>query len=213
MEKNIEDLMASVSFMSSQFDIFSEKINNVISELKIIKLENEKIVSVNKRLSEEVTILKYKIDVIEQQNLGTTVDITGIPKSQNESCTSIIEKIGKITNTELNVIEAYRINSTASKQNIKVARLATPEMRKNLIRNVKSVKVTTDMISSNWHKEKVFINERLTKFKRTLFSQTRLATKSKQYKFVWLSNADILVRKNENSNIIKIRSSEDVDKL
>lgn len=84
-------------------------------------------------------------------------------------------------------------------------------MRKTLIRNVKSLKVTTDMINNKWAKEKVFINERLTKFKRMLFSQTRLVAKSKQYKFIWLSNSDILVRKNENSNIIKIRSPEDVE--
>jgi len=66
-----------------------------------------------------------------------------------------------------------------------VARLTSLEMRKNLIRNVKSLKVTTDMIISNWAKEKVFINERLTKFKMMLFSQTRLGAKSKQYKFIW----------------------------
>lgn len=86
-------------------------------------------------------------------------------------------------------------------------------MRKNLIRNVKSLKVTADMVNSKWAEDKVFINERLTKFKRMLFSQTRLAAKSKQYKFIWISNSDILVRKNENSNIIKIRSSDDVYKL
>jgi len=75
------------------------------------------------------------------------------------------------------------------------------------------LKVTADMVNSKWAKDKVFINERLTKFKRMLFSQIRLAAQSKQYKFIWISNSDILVRKNENSNIIKIRSSEDVDKL
>jgi len=94
-----------------------------------------------------------------------------------------------------------------------VARLTTLEMRKNLIHNVKSLKVTADMMSSKWAKEKVFINERLTKLKRMLFSQTRLAAKSKKYKFLWLFNSDILVRKNENENIIKFRSSNDIEKL
>ena len=86
-----------------------------------------------------------------------------------------------------------------------MARLTSLEMRKNVILNVKSLKKTTDMINSKWANEKVFINERLTKFKRMLFSQKRLAAKSKQYKFMWLPNSDILVRKNENSNIVKIR--------
>ncbi|KAF0705319.1 PHD domain-containing protein [Aphis craccivora] len=86
-------------------------------------------------------------------------------------------------------------------------------MRKNLIRNVKSVKLTTDKISNSWQKENIYINERLTKLKRTLFYQVKSAAKEKDYKFVWLSNADILVRKNESTKIIKIKSSQDIFNL
>jgi len=194
MEKNIEE---SVSFMSSKFDVFSNKIDYLVSELKNIKIVNEKIITENKRLSDEVVVLKYKIDKIEQHNLGITVGITGIPKTTNENCVLIVEEIGKKTNTELKVLEANKINFFNSKQNIILAKLNTLDMRKNLIRNVKSMKLTTDKIYNKWPVEKVFVNERLTKSKRALFAQTRSAAKDKQYKFVWLSNADILVRKDE----------------
>jgi len=70
MEKNIEELMISVSFMSSQLDNFNNKIDTIVSELKIMKLVNEKIIAENKRLSDEVYILKSKIEEIEQHNLG-----------------------------------------------------------------------------------------------------------------------------------------------
>jgi hypothetical protein len=87
-------------------------------------------------------------------------------------------------------------------------------MRKNLILNVKSVKLTTDRISNSWQKENIYINERLMKLKRTLFYQVKIAAKEKDYKFVWLlDNADILVRNNENTKIIKIQSPQDIIKL
>lgn len=79
LENNIEELMKSVSFMSEQFDNFSTKLDNVIMELKNMKIENDKVKSKNIHLSEEVIVLKSKIDDIEQINLGITVDITGIP--------------------------------------------------------------------------------------------------------------------------------------
>ena len=66
-------------------------------------------------------------------------------------------------------------------------------MRKNLIRNVKSNKFTTDKISNGLPKDNIYVNERLTKHRRTLFYQTKVAAIAKEYKFVWLSNADILV--------------------
>lgn len=207
MEKNIEELMKSVSFMSAQFDNFSNKLDNVIIEIKNIKIENEKIITENKRLSEEVETLKSKIDEIEQYNLGISVDITGIPKTLNENCKQIVEEIGKKTNTEIDVIEAHRINTSISKRNVIVAKLATLEMKKNLIRNVKFNKLTTDKMSNGWPKENIYVNERLTKHRRTLFYQTKVAVTNKEYKFVWVSNGDILVRKNENSKIVKIKTS------
>lgn len=179
MEKNIEELMSSVSFMSSQFDNFNKKIDTIVSELKNIKLVNEKIIAENKRLSDEVCILKYKIDEIEQHNLGISVDIIGIPKTTNENCIDIVEEIGKITNTECKVIEAYRINSLVSKQNIITAKLSTLGMRKDLIHKVRSMKLTADIIKNNWPKEKIYINERLTKSKRSLFHKLDTLRKKK----------------------------------
>lgn len=213
MGKKIEELIKSVSFMSSKFDDFNCKIDNIVSKLKDIKLVNGKIIAENKRLSDEVYILKSKIDDLEQHNLGISVDIMGIPKTTNENCISIVEEIGKRTNTELKVIEAYRINSSTSKHNIISAKLSSLDMRKNLIHNVKSMKLTADIIYNNWPKEKIYINERLTKSKRVFFAQTRSVAKEKQIKFVWLSNGDILIRKNENSKIMKITSTQDFDNL
>jgi len=119
LENNIEELMRSVSyFMSKQFDNFSAKLDNVILELENIKIENEKIKLENNRLSKEVIILKPKIDDIEQFYLGITVDITGIPKTINENCMLIVEDNGKKTNKEINILEAYRIDSFISKRSI-----------------------------------------------------------------------------------------------
>lgn len=45
MEKNIEKLIKSVSFMNTQFDDFNFEIDNVTIELKNIKIENGKVIS------------------------------------------------------------------------------------------------------------------------------------------------------------------------
>jgi len=84
----------------------------------------------------------------------------------------------------LKVLKANRIHFFNSKQNIIFAKVDILGMRKKLIRNVKSLKLTADKIHNKWPAEKVFVNERLTKSKRALFAQTRSAAKDKQYKFV-----------------------------
>lgn len=48
MEKNTEEFINSVFFVSSQFDNFNNKIDNTVNKLKNIKLVNEKIIAKNK---------------------------------------------------------------------------------------------------------------------------------------------------------------------
>lgn len=87
-------------------------------------------------------------------------------------------------------------------------------MRKNLISASKSQKLNANMIWSNWNIENtIFINERLTKDKRILYFKTKAAGKEHNYKFIWISNADILTRKNENSKITRIRSTNDIERM
>lgn len=86
------------------------------------------------------------------------------------------------------------------------------DIQQNLSHNTKSIKLTTDIIHNSCPKEKLLINERLTEFKTTLFPQTRSNAKEKQYR-AWISNTEILVKKNENSKIIKIKSSQDVENV
>lgn len=76
----------------------------------MLNLKMRKVITENKPMQDEMFVLKSKI-VIKQHNLGITVKITDIPITTNENCISIIEEIGKKTNTELSALEVYRINS------------------------------------------------------------------------------------------------------
>jgi len=120
----------------------------------------------------------------------------------------------KKLNIAINVTEASRINQTENKPPLIIAKLETTEMIKKLISASKSQKSNANMLSSNWKIEnKIYINERLTKEKRILHSKTRAAGKEHNYKFVWISNVDILIRKNDNSKITRIRSTDDIERM
>jgi len=109
LEDKIEDLIKSVSFMSQQFDEFNKKIESIFNEIKLVKIENEQIKKENTILSKEISEIRQKIDILEQQNLGTSIEIIGIPKTENENCLSIVKEIGKKMNIIIPVMEARRI--------------------------------------------------------------------------------------------------------
>lgn len=154
------------------------------------------------------------MDTFEQQNLGISVEINGVPKSNNENCLAVVQTIVKQLNINATVSKATRIILSDNKCPIIVAKLDTIDMRRDLIRANKVKKLNANMLSNNWSTDnKIYINERLTKEIRILYSKTRAAAKVSNFKFVWINNADILVRNDEHSKIIRIRSSTDLNKL
>jgi hypothetical protein len=213
VESKIDKLIKSVEFMGKQFDNFNSKVDSLINEIKKLKIENEKMKNDTNYLLKEISIINFKIDIIEQTNLIKSIEVAGIPHTPNENCTEIVKEIGLKTNTVINVVEANRQFFNNNSNSIIIAKLETIDMKKTLIKNSKITKISANNICSAWpDKNKIFINERLTKERRSLFGKARAYGKEKNFKFVWVNNGDILMRKNENSKIQRIKNQQDLDK-
>lgn len=77
-----------------------------------------------------------------------------------------------------------------------------------------SMRLNANMIYNNWSTEsKIFVNERLTKNKRTLFSKAISVCKEKGYKYVWVNNAEILIKKDDGGQTLRIKSENDIMNL
>lgn len=59
----------------------------------------------------------------------------------------------------------------------------------------------------------VFINENLTKFRNHLYAEARKFKKSNKYKYVWVRNGNIYVRKTEGCHAKLIKSLSDLDEI
>jgi len=212
--KKFEELIASVNFMSNQFDEVSNKMDSILKELKDLKLENSKLLSENKLLKDEISIINQKIDELEQKSIGNSIELKGIPKTVNENYLEIVQVIANKSNSNISLKSAYRIYSSDNNTNIIVAELVTSDMKKDFLSKVKSMRWNANMIHNNWSTDsKIYVNEKLTKNRRTLFSKTRLDCKEKRYKYVWVNNAEILVKKNDSEKILRIKSDRDINKL
>lgn len=93
LNTKMEDLLKSMNFMGLQFDDFNKKLESTLTELKHLKKENEIVKADNSRLSNEILEIKHKLDTFEQQNLGISVEINGVPKSNNENCIAVVQSI------------------------------------------------------------------------------------------------------------------------
>lgn len=131
-----------MSFMRQQFDEFNRKIESIFNELKLVQLENEQIKKENIILSKELSEIRHKIDILEHQNLGASVEIIGIPITENKNCISIVKQIGKKMNIDIPVIGARRITTGKSNSNLTVAKLESKEKKFNLFATQKTQSLT-----------------------------------------------------------------------
>ncbi len=59
----------------------------------------------------------------------------------------------------------------------------------------------------------VFLNDSLSPARRRLLAQARQLRKDLGYKYIWLRNGNILLRKEENAPVVEIRTQADLNEL
>lgn len=126
----LEELVRSINFMGNQFDDFSKKIDFVLKEIKDLKSGNQKIITENKYLKEEIITMKQKMYDLVQFNIGNCVEIKGIPKTTNENCTDIVQAISKKINLDVSIKSTFRIHSTSTNTSIFVVNFNIVEYEK-----------------------------------------------------------------------------------
>jgi len=71
--------------------------------------------------------------------------------------------------------------------------------------------VTNDAAFSNGNRKRIYINEHLTPYYKSLLWKTKEHAKLKGYKYVWIKNGRIAMRKAEgDKNVYTIRSELDL---
>lgn len=180
--------------------------------MKELREENRKISDMNINLSIEVNQLKLKIDDIEQKSLEKMIEISGIPTSKDEDCAKIAEEIGNKLNVKIQVEKAIRIPIKNNQFSKILVWLRDKDMKSNLVTKCKKNRsFFANQINENWSSTvRIYINEHLTKVRRHLLYKTKEAAREKHYKYVWTNEGDILIRKDDQSKVFRIRELGEV---
>ena len=97
-KEKIKELIKSVIFMRHQFDEFNKKLDAALLNMNHLRTENDQIKTENIWLANKILEIKQKLDTIEQTNIGIGIEITDVPKIENENCMEIVKEIVKKLN-------------------------------------------------------------------------------------------------------------------
>ena len=179
------------------------------------KQMNELTIKIN-NLQTEVTqknnhIMKLEkhIDDMEQYSRRNCLIISGLPESDNENCDNTVIKFArdnlKIDLKPQEIDRSHRLPGKQTQTNNPrprniIVKFTSYNSRRKVFENRKELKHC---------KDRIFINEQLTKTRNDLFYEARKLVKENKVKSAWTNDGNILIRDNAE----KIRKIETINDI
>lgn len=201
--KSLED---SQNKLRMEYDILEKKYN----ELESLALKSES----------ELSDLKAQINKQQQWSRMTNIEVMGLPETKGESPINIIVNIAKHAGVNVKPEEiefANRVQPMQQKSGRPkslVAKLKSRDLKDSILSGLRKCRgINTSHIGLNGPPRNFFVNEHLTPMNKELFRKTKIRASEKAYKFVWIRNCNIFLRKNEEAPAININSEKDLRKI
>ncbi|KAG7307687.1 hypothetical protein JYU34_006251 [Plutella xylostella] len=210
----------SMEFLSAELKDALKKLAEAHQDIQYLKTENS-------ALSLKVADLTSRVASAEQTARECNVEIDCVPEHRNENVLEIVKQIASTVSYELTedkIRSCYRvskINKDSPRPRSIVVKLPSSRCRDDLLAAVKSFNTKTPSaerlnskhVGLKGDKRLIYVSEHLSPLNKSLHAATRLAVKEKGYKYCWIRNGQIFVRKNDVSPSILIKNNVMINQL
>lgn len=219
IKDDISEFKVSLNFISDQVD---ELVRDRKSDSQmIVELKNE-----NSAMKSTINDLQAQVNYLEQQARANNVELQCVPEKSNENLINIISNLSNAVNCNIkadeiaNCSRIAKINRNNDRPRSIVIQLASPRVRDRLLaacisfnKSNPNRKLNTSHLGLTGPEKPVFINEHLSPANKALHASARLRAKERGYKFVWIKNGKIFVKKDENSDLRLIKNTGSLEHI
>ncbi|XP_061725087.1 uncharacterized protein LOC133531027 [Cydia pomonella] len=222
IQMDISQVKSDIAEMKSSIDI---KLDDLAGRMTTI----ESRVSALEESKTELDGVKKVIDDIindsrknEQWVRRSNIQINGVPEVKGENLYAVLKSLAEVsgfpldTNTDIDFVTRVAVRNDRDNAKPKPiivkmqARYKKDDFMSSL-RKIKNLKAA-DLGYSN-SANRVYINDHLSSFNKHLLKEAKQRAIKKQYKFCWVRNCTVMVRRNENSPILYITSEDSLNKI
>ncbi|KAJ2937854.1 hypothetical protein O0L34_g4994 [Tuta absoluta] len=209
MKEKLDTLSESVEFYAAQYQKMVEFKKEADKKFVHLERKNVNLVKCNKALEERVMYL-------ESKDREKNIEVIGLEKKNDEKLPEIVTKIASKLNLEfdMSTIEEMR-RVGPQKQNGQPQPLLIT-FRSRAMRNKwlmqRKTRIQNEHIYEDGSSNPIYINENLSFAMRNVFRDAKARLKGK-FRFVWVQNSKILVRREEGAKIYTLTSERDIDQL
>lgn len=163
--------------------------------------------------------LEYKINRMEQYSRRLNIEIHGLEEQikddDPENVMLILKKMADkmgLGFRQSDIAAAHRLPSKkAGAVKVIIVQFYEKVLRDRWLENRKKIKNNIDV--GGVSDRVVFINENLTAYNKLLLMNAKSRAKERDYKYVWVRNGRIYVKKSDKSVTLKVDTKEDLNKI
>ena len=208
--KDLDGIKQSQDFICEKYEKQQQKIKDMEKSSSIIQEETQKLAA----------LLKIKgkdLDNLDQLLRNDCLEFHGVPVSKNENIVQTLTDIGAKLDIKIqanDISQSFRIPTKA--QNLPpiiLAKFSSPFTRSQFLKSRHKIRKISSSVTEGVNINNLFINENLTRLRRKYFYDARRLCKEYNYKYCWVSNGNILVKKQDDSMPFVIHTSDCLQKI
>ena len=166
--------------------------------------------------------LRLKQKKNEQWVRRSNVQINGVPHKDGEDLMSIVSKISSYCNypikpeSDIDFITRVAVKNPKDPKKPKpiIVKFQSRYKKDDLLSAFRKLKVIqASDIGFVGCTDKVYINDHLSAYNKSLLNQARSRAEERKYAFVWVRNCTVHVRRDEKSPVIFITSQDALNKI
>lgn len=216
----VKDMKQSIELIHTQVEALHKENSETKAEIGVLQERN-------KDLQSTVNELESRINTLEQNARTTNLEIQCIPENKNENVQSIILQLGSVIKCDIqseNISHCTRvakINRNSNRPRSIVVQFNSKKIRDQFLASainfnknkIVNNKLNTSHLALKGPSSPIYIVEHLSPSNKALHAAARAVAKEKGYKYVWVRNGRIYVRKSDDSDFIIISDNNSLTKL
>lgn len=217
----LSEFKESLTFFNQQYEDLKNKFDEKCTVMNRLETENIALASSVKDLSVRLTL-------VEQQMRENNVEINGVPEHRTENLFVTVKQLAEVVKSPVNdgeilhVARVAKLDKNSSRPRSVIVKLRSPRQRDALLaavlkfnRNKQNLdKLSSQHLGIAGPQTPIFVAEHLTPANKSLHAATRKKAKEMGYKFVWVRNGRIFVRKSEESGgVLFIGDKDSLNKI
>lgn len=222
LTEKVEESLRSNEFINEKFEEIKKTNGDILQKVKEITIQNKQLMEKNKILEKEIAMEKEErikleekiymiLTPIELEKRAKNLELHGYTENDNENCHIIVQEVlAKITPRPVNISNCFRTGPKYSYSGEKRTRAI---LIKFTTQDDREIAFASRNNLRKLDNQTLFLNENLPPHLKMLRGKANKIRKEKGYKYLWMKNGNLLVRKHEESSVIGIKNMSDLEKI